>query len=182
MLRDYRAIALQGETGRGGSRAQCRRDWFEFVGPDHCADLESGRLSCFGIDLNGQRVALASEMGADLTCTNDSAVVNAQAFTSGHGFDAVLITADTASNGPVELAGEIARNRGVIVAVGAVGMNIPRKIFYEKELDFRLSRSYGPGRYDPEYEEKGHDYPYEYVRWTEQRNIEAFVELLTQKR
>jgi predicted dehydrogenase len=99
-------------------------------------------------------------------------------FSSGHGADVVLITADTKSNQPVELAGHIARDKGMVVAVGSVGMAIPRKIYYEKELDFRISRSYGPGRYDHKYEEEGHDYPYGYVRWTEQRNMQAFVQLL----
>src|SRR5205807_2568933 len=101
-----------------------------------------------------------------------------QMFTGSRGFDAVLITADTESDEPVRLAGELARHRAIVVAVGAVGMQIPRKLYYEKELDFRLSRSYGPGRYDQEYEEKGQDYSYAYVRWTEQRNMEAFVQLL----
>ena len=140
--------------------------------------LKAAGCQVFGIDLNAQRVALAMQLGADLACTNDAALSTAQAFTSSRGFDVVLITADTSSSEPVALAGSIARGRGTVVAVGAVGMEIPRKIFYEKELDFRLSRSYGPGRYDPEYEEKGHDYPYEYVRWTEQRNIEAFIDLV----
>jgi predicted dehydrogenase len=100
-------------------------------------------------------------------------------YSSGHGADSVLITADTDSDQPVQLAGEIARDKGIVVAVGAIGMNIPRRVYYEKELDLRISRSYGPGRYDREYEEKGHDYPYAYVRWTEQRNMQAFMHLLS---
>ena len=80
-------------------------------------------------------------------------------------------------------ASELARSRSRLWwLVGAVGMDIPRRPFYEKELDFDLSRSYGPGRYNPEYEEKGQDYPYPYVRWTEQRNMEAFIQLLAQGR
>jgi predicted dehydrogenase len=90
----------------------------------------------------------------------------------------VLICADTPSPDPVELAGVVARDRGRVVAVGAVGLNIPRKVYYEKELSFINSRSYGPGRYDPHYEEGGHDYPLGYVRWTEGRNLQAFVDLL----
>jgi predicted dehydrogenase/threonine dehydrogenase-like Zn-dependent dehydrogenase len=144
--------------------------------------LKAAGSRVFGIDLNAQRVALAMELGADLACTNDRMAQFAQTFTSGRGFDAVLITADTSSAEPVRLAGEIARSRAIIVAVGATGMDIPRKIYYEKELDFRLSRSYGPGRYDTEYEEKGQDYPYDYVRWTEQRNMEAFVDLLATRK
>ena len=95
------------------------------------------------------------------------------------GFDAVIITAATQSTDPVELATAILRQKGVIVIVGAVPMNIPREPhFYKKELELKISCSYGPGRYDPTYEEEGHDYPYGYVRWTENRNMEAFVKLL----
>ncbi len=78
----------------------------------------------------------------------------------------------------MELAGLLARDRGTVVAIGAFGMDIPRKVYYEKELVFKISRSYGPGRYDPTYEEAGKDYPYGYVRWTEGRNIAAFIDLL----
>jgi len=142
--------------------------------------LKAAGCQVFGIDLNPQRVELAAQLGADATVTNSAAVDQGNAFTGGHGFDAVLITADTRSNEPVLMAGELARDRAIVVAVGAVGLDIERKHYYEKELDFRLSRSYGPGRYDLEYEEKGHDYPYGYVRWTEQRNIEAFIQLVAQ--
>jgi predicted dehydrogenase len=95
-----------------------------------------------------------------------------------HGADAVLITAGSPDDGPVTLAAEVARDRASVVAVGAVGLNLPRKLYYEKELDFRVSRSYGPGRYDPQYEERGHDYPIGYVRWTEGRNLQSFLDLL----
>src|SRR5713101_4872975 len=87
----------------------------------------------------------------------------------GRGMDAVLISAQTTSSDPVNLAAEVARDRAVIVAVGTVGMALERKHFYEKELDFRVSRSYGPGRYDAAYEQKGVDYPIGSVRWTETR-------------
>ena len=82
------------------------------------------------------------------------------------------------SSDPVNLAAEVARDRAVVVAVGTVGMALERRTFYEKELDFRVSRSYGPGRYDAAYEQKGVDYPIGYVRWTETRNMEAFLQLL----
>ncbi len=91
--------------------------------------------------------------------------------------DAVIITASTTSNEPLRLAGELCRDRGRVVMVGVTGMEIPRDLYYRKELEFRLSRSCGPGRYDPLYEEKGIDYPVGYVRWTEQRNMEAFLNL-----
>ena len=132
-----------------------------------------------GMDPNQPRCYLAEQLGCDATATTaeqmKSLVVGRSLFV---GADAVIITAATSSNEPVELAGAIARHRAIVVAVGAVGMDIPRKLYYEKELDFRTSRSYGPGRYDPEYEEKGHDYPIGYVRWTENRNMQAFIQLM----
>lgn len=140
--------------------------------------LKAAGCQVLGIDISPARVELARQMGAADACINQEALAQTRALTGERGFDAVIITAGTKSNDPVELAGDMARDRAVIVAVGAFGMNLPRKPYYEKELDFRLSRSYGPGRYDPEYEEKGHDYPYGYVRWTEQRNLEAFLQLV----
>ena len=140
--------------------------------------LKTAGCRVMGIDLDASRVQLAMDGGADYACHNDDAIAHAVSFTNGRGFDAVIITAATSSNGPVELAGEIARDRAIISAVGVFRMDLPRKVYYEKELDFRLSRSYGPGRYDAEYEDKGHDYPYAYVRWTEQRNMDAFVNML----
>jgi polar amino acid transport system substrate-binding protein len=94
----------------------------------------------------------------------------------------VVITAATSSNQPIELAAEVSRRKGRVVAVGLVGLDVPRQAFYERELTLRVSMSYGPGRYDPDYEERGHDYPFPYVRWTEQRNIEAFLDLVASSR
>ena len=130
------------------------------------------------IDLDPARVEIAKQMGAGTVALRDQAEAVAQSFSHGKGCDAVLICADTSSNDPVELAGTIARDRARVVAVGAVGLKLPRKVYFEKELSFINSRSYGPGRYDPTYEEGGHDYPIGYVRWTEGRNLEAFVDLL----
>jgi predicted dehydrogenase/threonine dehydrogenase-like Zn-dependent dehydrogenase len=145
--------------------------------------LKAAGSTVIGMDIQPQRSKLALESGADAVATNSEEMrAICHQLSSGHGADSVLITADTKSNEPVELAGDIARDKGIVVAVGAVGLSIPRKVYYEKELDFRISRSYGPGRYDSEYEEKGHDYPYAYVRWTEQRNMQAFVELVSQQR
>lgn len=141
--------------------------------------LKAAGCVVVGMDIQPQRAELAHRSGADAVATSaEELFVICQQLTGSHGADAVLITADTRSNQPVELAGEIARDKGIVVAVGVVGMTIPRKVYYEKELDFRISRSYGPGRYDAEYEEQGRDYPYAYVRWTEQRNMQAFVQLL----
>lgn len=131
----------------------------------------------FGIDTNPERVELAKKFGIAAVVRPNAADAS-QAFTSNRGFDSVLICADTASNDPVELAGAIARDRAKVVATGAVGLNFPRKVYYEKELSFINSRSYGPGRYDSGYEENGIDYPIGYVRWTEGRNFQAIVELL----
>ena len=135
----------------------------------------------FGVDLDPARVALAEQMGARAVL-RPQADEAAQAFTHGRGLDAILICADTPSADPVELAGIVARDRAKVVAVGAVGLSLPRKIYYEKELAFINSRSYGPGRYDPAYEEKGQDYPPGYVRWTEGRNLQAFADLLASRR
>jgi len=131
-----------------------------------------------GIDIDPARLELASSLGLPAV-SRDQAVASAQAFTSNRSFDIVLICADTPSNDPVELAGVIARDRARVVATGAVGLTIPRKIYYEKEISFINSRSYGPGRYDLNYEEQGNDYPLGYVRWTEGRNFEAVVDLMS---
>jgi predicted dehydrogenase/threonine dehydrogenase-like Zn-dependent dehydrogenase len=135
----------------------------------------------FGVDLDPRRVALATNLGAQAVL-REQAVEAAATFSRGRGCDAVLICADAASADPVELAGAIARDRARVIAVGAVGLQLPRKVYYEKELTFLNSRSYGPGRYDPVYEEGGQDYPIGYVRWTEGRNLEGFVNLLASGR
>jgi len=130
-----------------------------------------------GIEPNPSRIAVSKKLGFE-TCTPEQAEETARQFTSGMGIDIVLICADTSSSEPLNQAASITRDRGRVIAIGAVGMQINRKPFYEKEILFRVSRSYGPGRYDFDYEEKGKDYPAGYVRWTEQRNMQAFVDLL----
>ncbi|NQU26385.1 MAG: Gfo/Idh/MocA family oxidoreductase [Candidatus Nealsonbacteria bacterium] len=142
--------------------------------------LKASGCRVVGLDLAKARVELAAENGADLALVldgdrTDKAVIG---FTRGRGADAILITAATASNAPVEQAAELARDRARVVMVGVTGMHIPRTPYFKKELTFIVSRSYGPGRYDPQYEEHGHDYPAGYVRWTENRNIEAFLDLV----
>jgi predicted dehydrogenase/threonine dehydrogenase-like Zn-dependent dehydrogenase len=131
-----------------------------------------------GVDLDPGRVALAQEHGALGLVRSDQVESRVHDVTDGLGVDAVIITAATSSADPIELAGALARDRARVVVVGAVPIDVPRSPYYEKELDVRLSRSYGPGRYDPAYEEQGHDYPAGYVRWTEQRNMRAFLELV----
>jgi len=132
----------------------------------------------FGIDLDQKKIDLAKQLGATDGCTSDDAKMRVLEWSRGRGADAVLITAATSSNEPVELAGEISRPKGRVVVVGAVGLNLPRKPYYDRELSFRISMSYGPGRYDRNYEERGQDYPFGYVRWTEGRNIEAFLDMI----
>ncbi len=133
--------------------------------------------SVFGTDLSPSRIQLAQSLGFS-AALNESCLDLVPGITNGRGFDHVLICADTHSNDTVQLAGQVARDRGNVIAIGAVGMDLPRKIYYEKELVFKISRSYGPGRYDPLYEENGIDYPIGYVRWSEGRNLQAFVNLL----
>ncbi len=135
--------------------------------------------SVFGIDLDPQRVKRAQELGFTAVERRE-AVEGGRAFSQGRGFDLVQICADTPTNDTVELAGAIARDRGTVVATGVVGTQLPRKLYYEKEITFHISRSYGPGRYDPSYEEAGLDYPPAYVRWTEGRNLEAFLQMQAQ--
>lgn len=129
------------------------------------------------VDLDPRRVTLAKEMGAQAVLRTHAEEA-ARAFSHGQGCDAVLICADTASNDPVALAGLVARDRANVVAVGKVGFQLEQREYFDKELTFVRSRSYGPGRYDPVYEEGGQDYPIGYVRWTEGRNLQAFVDLL----
>ena len=145
--------------------------------------LKAAGCRVLGMDIDPSRADLARQMGADGVGSSATAFRDLCIETSGNaGVDCVLITAETSSSDPVNLAGGIARDRAVVVAVGTVGMDIERKAYYEKELDFRVSRSYGPGRYDAAYEQKGRDYPIGYVRWTETRNMEAFVQLLADKK
>lgn len=144
--------------------------------------LKAAGCSVLGSDLDQDRLALAQEFGADAVVRPPDLIEAALAFSEGRGVDAVIITAGTKENGPVQVAGEIARQKGRVVAVGAVGMTLPREPYYRKELEFRLSMSCGPGRYDKEFEEKGRDYPFGYVRWTETRNMEAFLDLIRQRK
>ena len=137
----------------------------------------SAGCEALGIDIDETRVAFAGDIGGSAV-HRDQAEDTGRAFTKGEGFDAVLICAHTDDNDPLELAASIARDRATVVLVGAVGMEIPRHAYYDKELRFVVSRSYGPGRYDPTYEEGGVDYPIGYVRWTEGRNIESFLDLV----
>ncbi len=145
--------------------------------------LTANGCRVFGIDLDQNKIALANELGAEAgSVSNDDTKDTVLRWTRSRGADAVLITAATDSNQPLELAGEISRVKGRVVVVGTTGLEVPRQTFYARELALKISMSYGPGRYDPEYEERGHDYPFGHVRWTAQRNIEAFLDLVASGR
>ena len=141
--------------------------------------LRASGCRVIGLDVSPKRVEQALANGAVAAFAGEGPAIEEAVMkaTRGRGCDAILITAATKSNTPVELAARIARDRAKVVMVGVTGMDIPRNDYYHKELTFIVSRSYGPGRYDTQFEEKGHDYPIGYVRWTEQRNLEAFLDL-----
>ncbi|MGE5106993.1 MAG: bi-domain-containing oxidoreductase [Sphingobacteriales bacterium] len=155
------------------------------LGQITCQLLKANGCKVMGIDVSDKLIELSQELGIDgaMNRTNEDLLNFINRFTNGQGFDNIIITAASSTNDPIELSAEIARKKGKVIVVGAVKLDIPRDPhFYRKELDLRLSCSYGPGRYDTNYEENGQDYPYAYVRWTEQRNMEAFLQLLSQKK
>jgi predicted dehydrogenase/threonine dehydrogenase-like Zn-dependent dehydrogenase len=172
------AIALQGVR----TAAPTLGETFAVIGLGLVGQLVAQLLHAngcrvIGIDIDARKVQLAKQLGCAVAEVRDEQLVGAvRSATRGLGVDGVIITAATDSNDPVQLAGELCRDRGRIVIVGAVRMDLPRKPYYDKELTVYQSRSYGPGRYDPIYEDMGIDYPIGYVRWTEQRNMEAFLE------
>ena len=150
------------------------------LGQISCMLLSASGCRVIGIDIDQSKLKQAKTSGAIETFMSDSTTAGKLLdLTAGRGADSVIITAASSTSGPVELAGEICREKGKVIVVGAVKMDIPRKPFYEKELEILMSRSYGPGRYDPLYEEQNQDYPFGYVRWTENRNMEAFLNLIS---
>nr|WP_246781470.1 bi-domain-containing oxidoreductase [Rhodoblastus sphagnicola] len=174
------AIALQGVRQAAPTLGECIVVMgLGLIGLLTVQLLKANGCRVLGFDPNPARVALAKDMGADLAVSSDLPVV-VSGFTGGYGADAVILTASTSSNEPINQAAEISRQKGRIVVVGLVGMTIDREPFYKRELDLKLSMSYGPGRHDPDYEQGGHDYPLSYVRWTEQRNMEAFLALVAE--
>lgn len=146
--------------------------------------LRANGCRVLGLDFDRDRLALAQRFGAEVVdlSKGEDPVSAAERFSRGRGMDAVVITASTKSSEPVRQAALMSRKRGRIVLVGVVGLELSRADFYEKELTFQVSCSYGPGRYDPSYEEKGCDYPISFVRWTEQRNFEAVLDMLADGR
>lgn len=146
--------------------------------------LQAQGCRVIGLDFDEERIRLAKQFGAQCVNLSQSKdpVQDVLNYTHQQGVDAVLVCASTKSNDPVRQAAEMCRKRGRIVLVGVCGLELSRADFYEKELTFQVSCSYGPGRYDTTYEEKGIDYPIGFVRWTEQRNFEAVLEMMAQKK
>ncbi|MDP4219555.1 MAG: bi-domain-containing oxidoreductase [Bacteroidota bacterium] len=154
------------------------------VGQLTCAIAKAAGCVVIGIDLDDENVLLANSHNASFAFNRkaENLPETIKSLTHGFGIDSIIITAATHSNDPIEFSAQIARDRAKVVMVGVTKMDIPRDPFYLKELDFRFSRSYGPGRYERDYEEKGIDYPIGYVRWTERRNMQEFVRLLSEKK
>ena len=146
--------------------------------------LRSNGCRVLGIDFDPTKLALAKSFGADVVnlSVGEDPVQAAERFSRGRGVDAVLVTAATKSSEPIHQAALMCRKRGRIVLVGVTGLELSRDDFFKKELTFQVSASYGPGRYDPAYEERGQDYPVGFVRWTEQRNFEAVLDMLADGR
>jgi len=142
--------------------------------------LKAAGAKVIGVDLDPAKVDLARRCGADLALTRDTAGLEqtVRDATGGLGVDVAYVAASTKSSDPLTLAGEVTRDRGTVVIVGMVPVEADWQTYYHKELSVLLSRSYGPGRYDPQYEQKGIDYPVGYVRWTERRNLEEFLRLI----
>ncbi|THB73270.1 MAG: dehydrogenase [Gammaproteobacteria bacterium] len=146
--------------------------------------LKANGCHVIGLDYDKEKLELARQFGAtvvDLSSGEDP-IIAAEQFSRGRGVDAVIVTASTKSSEPMQQAATMCRKRGRIVLVGVTGLELSRADFFEKELTFQVSCSYGPGRYDPAYEEKGFDYPVGFVRWTEQRNFEAVLDMMADGR
>lgn len=153
------------------------------VGQLACAIAKAAGCVVIGVDLDDHHVAIAKKETADHAFNRNAVglVETIKTLTHGYGADAVIICAATSSNDPITFSAEVARDRARIIMVGVSQMDLPRDVYFQKELEFRLSRSYGAGRYDFNYEERGIDYPIGYVRWTERRNMQEFVRLLAAK-
>ncbi|MBU1340872.1 MAG: bi-domain-containing oxidoreductase [Proteobacteria bacterium] len=146
--------------------------------------LNAAGIKVMGVDISEERCRLAQDCGAVFTGTNENSALiqHIKQMTQGAGVDCIFITAGGKSNQPVEMAVAMARDRARVVDVGITRLDLSWKDYYEKELEVVFSRSYGPGRYDPNYEERGIDYPIGYVRWTERRNMQAFLDLLSSRK
>ena len=173
------AIALQGvRLANASLGSRILVIGLGLVGQIAAGLLKANGVAVLGTDLDPRRLDAAKNLGIPTAGKDDEVRAQALAMSGGHGLDAVLIAASTASNGPVELAADVCRQKGRIVLVGVTGMTIPRPPFFEKELEFTVSRSLGPGRSDRSYEEKGIDYPIGHARWTAKRNMETVLETI----
>lgn len=179
-------VTLGGIAMQGVRRADLKLGEFcVIVGAGILGLLAQQMLQLSGIrtivtDLDDNRLQKAKELGAETVLNPSKADIVSEIFniTGGYGADAVLFCAATGSSQPLSESFQMCKKKGKVVLVGVVGMEIKREDMYQKELDFLMSTSYGPGRYDSQYEEKGQDYPYAYVRWTENRNMEEYLRLL----
>ncbi len=141
--------------------------------------LRAAGADVIGLDLDPSRVERAKSLGmAHGASDSDQFRALVRDVTAGFGADRTLITAATKSSALINLAMDVTRRKGTVVAVGDIGLKVERDVFYRKEIDLLMSTSYGPGRYDPAYEVEGHDYPYAYVRWTQNRNMQSYLELI----
>ncbi len=176
------SIAMQGVRLASPTTGECAAVvGLGIIGQLACQILRASGCRVLGLDVSEDAVSLALSSGsADSGCVigRERPEAAAMSFSRGRGVDMVVICAGTSSSDPVVLAGRISRKKGRVVVVGAVGMDLPREDYYRKELAFSVSCSYGPGRYDPTYEEQGLDYPLPWVRWTEGRNMEAVLDLM----
>jgi predicted dehydrogenase/threonine dehydrogenase-like Zn-dependent dehydrogenase len=143
--------------------------------------LRANGCRVLGLDFDQEKLSIAKKIGAEVVdLNNEDPLATANIFSRARGVDAVIVTASTSSDEPIQQAAKMCRKRGRIVLIGVTGLNLSRDDFFKKELTFQVSASYGPGRYDPNYEEKGQDYPVGFVRWTEQRNFEAVLDMMAQ--
>lgn len=175
------AIALQGIRRAELTLGECVLViGVGLIGQITCQILSSMNIKVIAVDLSDRKLKIAKKNGADLCLRADQKNFDEKImnFTHKNGVDAAIICASTSSNEPVNQAMRVCRKKGRVIVVGAVGMDLDRNLMYPKELDFKISTSYGPGRYDSKYEEDGIDYPIGYVRWTENRNMQTFLELI----
>ncbi len=189
-LKDYRQgalCALGGIALQGIHQAQVAPgETVAVIGMGLLGHITSRILDAYGCDVIGYDIKDKSLNGTNLKSfilsNDENAEDKTKSLTKGRGADKVIITAAANGNEPMDLAAAIARDRGIICMIGVTQMNIDRRPYYEKELTFTIARSYGPGRYDPNYEERGIDYPIGYVRFTERRNLEEVIRLIANKR
>jgi len=185
-LRDASTVAMGAIALQGVRRAEptLGETWcvigLGFLGQLTSQLLDANGCRCIGIDIDENRIELARIHGADQSfhASDENAVERVARLTAGHGIDGVIITAASPSSTIIKTAFQMCRKRGRVVLVGNVGLDIDREDMYAKELELRISSSYGPGRYESEYEERGLDYPIGYVRWTENRNMAAYLDML----